>query len=42
VGVPQVALGVDGFGQSGARADLYQHYGIDPGTIAAAARLKLM
>ncbi len=41
IGVPQVALGVDGFGQSGARDDLYQHYGIDAETIAAAARLTL-
>jgi pyruvate dehydrogenase E1 component len=41
LGVPQVPLGVDGFGQSGARADLYRHYGIDPGAIAAAARLLL-
>ena len=41
LGVPQVALGVDGFGQSGARADLYQHYGIDPASIVAAARLAL-
>lgn len=41
LGVPQVALGVDGFGQSGARDDLYRHYGIDPETIAAAARVLL-
>ncbi|MBI2466975.1 MAG: hypothetical protein HYV62_04040 [Candidatus Rokubacteria bacterium] len=41
LGVPQVALGVDGFGQSGARDDLYRHYGIDPETIAAAARIML-
>ncbi len=41
IGVPQVPLGVDGFGQSGARDDLYQHYGIDAETIAAAARLTL-
>ena len=41
VGVPQVPLGVTGFGQSGARDDLYRHYGIDPETIAAAARLAL-
>mgnify|MGYP003694695633 CR=1 FL=1 len=26
---PQTALGVDDFGQSGTRADLYRHYGID-------------
>ena len=30
LGVPHVPLGVDAFGQSGARADLYRHYGIDP------------
>jgi pyruvate dehydrogenase E1 component len=41
VGVPQVPLGVTGFGQSGARDDLYRHYGIDAETIAAAARLAL-
>jgi pyruvate dehydrogenase E1 component len=41
LGVPHVPLGVDGFGQSGARADLYRHYGIDAGAVAAAARLLL-
>jgi pyruvate dehydrogenase E1 component len=41
LGVPHVPLGVDAFGQSGARADLYRHYGIDPGAIARAARLLL-
>jgi pyruvate dehydrogenase E1 component len=41
LGVPHVPLGVDAFGQSGARADLYRHYGIDPGAIAGAARLLL-
>ena len=41
VGVPQVPLGVDAFGQSGARDDLYHHYGIDAEAIAAAARLAL-
>jgi pyruvate dehydrogenase E1 component len=41
LGVPQVPLGVDAFGQSGARADLYRHYGIDPAAIASAARLLL-
>jgi pyruvate dehydrogenase E1 component len=41
IGVPQVPLGVAGFGQSGARDDLYRHYGIDAETIAAAARLAL-
>jgi pyruvate dehydrogenase E1 component len=34
-------LGVDHFGQSGTRADLYRHYGIDAPAIAAAARLLL-
>ena len=29
LGVPQIPLGVDHFGQSGARGDLYRHYGID-------------
>ncbi|MCI0548126.1 MAG: pyruvate dehydrogenase, partial [Candidatus Rokubacteria bacterium] len=41
LGVPQVPLGVDAFGQSGARADLYRHYGIGPAAIAGAARLLL-
>jgi pyruvate dehydrogenase E1 component len=41
LGVPQVPLGVDAFGQSGARADLYRHYGIDASAIARAARLLL-
>jgi pyruvate dehydrogenase E1 component len=41
LGVPQQALGVDDFGQSGARADLYRHYGIDAGAIASAARTLL-
>lgn len=41
LGVPQVALGVDDFGQSGSRADLYRHYGLDAGAIAGAARLLL-
>jgi pyruvate dehydrogenase E1 component len=41
LGVPQVPLGVHGFGQSGARDDLYRHYGIDPEAIAAAARQAL-
>jgi pyruvate dehydrogenase E1 component len=41
LGVPHVPLGVDAFGQSGARADLYRHYGIDQDTIARAARLLL-
>jgi pyruvate dehydrogenase E1 component len=37
LGVPQLALGVDHFGQSGTRADLYRHYGIDAPAIARAA-----
>jgi pyruvate dehydrogenase E1 component len=41
LGVPQTALGVDDFGQSGARADLYRHYGIDAPAIASAARTLL-
>jgi pyruvate dehydrogenase E1 component len=36
-GAPSIALGVDEFGQSGARDDLYRHYGIDPEHIASAA-----
>ncbi len=31
LGAPQIPLGVDHFGQSGARQDLYRHYGIDAG-----------
>jgi pyruvate dehydrogenase E1 component len=41
LGVPQMALGVDGFGQSGARADLYRHYGIDAAAIVRAASVLL-
>ena len=41
LGVPHAPLGVDAFGQSGARADLYRHYGIDPDAIARAARVLL-
>ena len=41
LGVPQLPLGVDHFGQSGARAELYHHYGIDAAAIARAARLLL-
>ena len=41
LGVPQIPLGVDDFGQSGARADLYRDYGIDADAIAEAARLLL-
>jgi pyruvate dehydrogenase E1 component len=37
LGVPQLPLGVDHFGQSGTRGDLYRHYGIDAAAIAAAA-----
>jgi pyruvate dehydrogenase E1 component len=36
-GAPVAALGVDEFGQSGGRADLYRHFGIDAMGIAAAA-----
>ncbi|HSE93171.1 MAG TPA: pyruvate dehydrogenase, partial [Methylomirabilota bacterium] len=39
LGVAQIALGVDHFGQSGAPADLYRHYGVDGPAIARAARL---
>jgi pyruvate dehydrogenase E1 component len=41
LGVPQTALGVDDFGQSGTRADLYRHYGIDAAAIVRAARVLL-
>jgi len=41
LGVPQQALGVDDFGQSGARAALYRHYEIDAAAIVAAARTLL-
>ena len=41
LGVTQLPLGVDSFGQSGARADLYRHYGIDAPSIARAATLLL-
>lgn len=37
LGAPQIALGVDDFGQSGTRADLYRHYGVDAPAIARAA-----
>ena len=37
LGAPQIPLGVDDFGQSGARRDVYRHYGIDPTTIVNAA-----
>jgi pyruvate dehydrogenase E1 component len=36
-GGPVAALGVDDFGQSGARADLYRHFGVAPEQIAEAA-----
>jgi pyruvate dehydrogenase E1 component len=38
LGVLQVPLGVDDFGQSGTRRDLYRHYGIDADAVARAAR----
>jgi pyruvate dehydrogenase E1 component len=38
LGVSQLALGVDSFGQSGTRQDLYRHYGIDADAIVGAAR----
>ena len=41
LGAPQMALGVDHFGQSGARAELYRHYGIDAAAVAHAARVLL-
>jgi pyruvate dehydrogenase E1 component len=40
-GVPVVPLGVDEFGQSGSRADLYQQTGIDADEIVNAAMLSL-
>jgi pyruvate dehydrogenase E1 component len=41
LGVPQLALGVDAFGQSGTRPELYRHYGIDAEAIVGAARTLL-
>jgi pyruvate dehydrogenase E1 component len=41
LGVTQLALGVDTFGQSGTRADLYRHYQIDAPAIVEAARVLL-
>jgi pyruvate dehydrogenase E1 component len=41
LGVTQLPLGVDDFGQSGTRGDLYRHYGIDSAAIAGAARTLL-
>jgi pyruvate dehydrogenase E1 component len=38
LGVAQLSLGVDDFGQSGTRRALYAHYGIDAAAIARAAR----
>ncbi|MBI1846890.1 MAG: pyruvate dehydrogenase [Candidatus Rokubacteria bacterium] len=37
LGVPQIPLGVDHFGQSGTRPDLYAHYGIDAAALERAA-----
>ncbi|HYR70424.1 MAG TPA: 1-deoxy-D-xylulose-5-phosphate synthase N-terminal domain-containing protein [Candidatus Acidoferrum sp.] len=37
LGVPQIPLGVDHFGQSGSRGDLYRHYGVDAAAIAQSA-----
>jgi pyruvate dehydrogenase E1 component len=36
-GMPAISLGVDAFGQSGTRADLYRAMGIDPESIVSAA-----
>ena len=41
LGVPQMSLGVDDFGQSGTRGDLYRHYGIDADAIVTAAHTLL-
>ncbi|MBM3217733.1 MAG: pyruvate dehydrogenase [Candidatus Rokubacteria bacterium] len=41
LGVTQIALGADDFGQSGTRADLYRQYGIDADALAAAAHTLL-
>jgi len=41
LGVPQIPLGVDHFGQSGARRDLYRHYGVDAPAIARSAHALL-
>jgi len=40
-GAPVVPLGVDEFGQSGTRAELYQYYGLDAESIVSAALLAL-
>ena len=37
LGVPQLSLGVDTFGESGTRPELYRHHGIDAAGIVAAA-----
>ena len=37
LGVPHIPLGVDHFGQSGSRRDLYRHYGVDAAAIARSA-----
>jgi pyruvate dehydrogenase E1 component len=36
LGVPQIPLGVDHFGQSGSRGDLYRHYGVDAAAMVQA------
>jgi pyruvate dehydrogenase E1 component len=41
LGVPQIPLGVNDFGQSGARPDLYRHYDIDAKGITDAVRTLL-
>jgi pyruvate dehydrogenase E1 component len=41
LGVPQVPLGVDDFGQSGTRPDLYAHYRIDATAMVRSALLLL-
>ena len=41
LGTLQLPLGVDDFGQSGTRAALYRHYGIDAESIARGARALL-
>ena len=40
-GAPVVPLGIDEFGQSGSRADLYRHYAVDAESIVTAALLAL-
>ncbi len=40
-GAPVVPLGVDDFGQSGSRAELYRYYALDPESIVSAALLAL-